>query len=93
MYNDGKGSITVKTQPLDSLLSKFQKIKLVKTDVESAELMILQHSRLLYKVDRFIIEVHSKENMDNLITLFKNNGFKTKVIVGSRHFLVADANE
>ena len=92
MRDHDKGSIAVKTIPLDSILSEFPKIQLVKMDVENAELTILQHSRLLYKVDRFIIEVHSKENMDNLMRLFKTNGFKTRATVGSRHFLVADAN-
>jgi FkbM family methyltransferase len=93
MDDHGKGSIAVETMPLDSLLSEFPRIRLVKMDVENAELMILQCGQLLYKVERFIVEVHSKENMDSLLGLFMINGFRTKVIIerGQQH-LVCDAN-
>ena len=87
MHNTMIGSILVKAQPLDAILSQFDKVKLVKIDVEGAELLILRPCKFLYKVKRFIVEVHTQRNMQTLIDLFKEKKFQPQII--NRYRLVA----
>ena len=85
-------AITVPTKTLDSLLKGFDEVKLIKIDVEGAELNILKSCKQLRKVRRFIVEVHCREYLSSLRALFEKKGFevrklKEKRIIATRYSL------
>lgn len=77
-------AITVPTKTLDNLLQGFDEVKLIKIDVEGAELNILKSCKQLRKVRRFIVEVHRREYLSSLRALFENKGFKVKKLKEKR---------
>jgi len=56
---------------------KINKVDILKLDVEGMELEILKSSKnLLNKIQKIVVEWHSKEIRDELKKFLKNNGFK-----------------
>lgn len=83
-------AITVPTKTLDTLLEGFDEVRLIKIDVEGAELDILRSCKHLRKARRFIVEVHRREYLSSLRALFEKRGFKVmklkeKRMIATRH--------
>jgi FkbM family methyltransferase len=76
--------IQVETISLDDILFKFEKVKLLKLDVEGSEFEILMNSNLLHKVERIVGEYHNgitPYNINILLEYLKSNGFEIHKIV------------
>jgi FkbM family methyltransferase len=84
MSNTKRGNITVQTRRLDTLLSMFKEVELLKMDIEAAELIVLRASRQIRKVKRYIVEVHRKHHFEPLTQLFEENGFRVRIIAENR---------
>jgi len=84
MADSRRGKMTVRTCRLDTLLSKFTEVKLLKMDIEAAELKVLEASRQLRKVKRYVVEVHREHYFKPLTELFQRNGFRVKIIAENR---------
>lgn len=66
-YSSGNSmTLNVPVVKLDDVLSKFDKVKLMKIDVEGAEFPILLTSKLLGKVENIIGEFHEIDDMEKL---------------------------
>jgi FkbM family methyltransferase len=79
--------IEVETISLDDILFKFNKVKLLKIDVEGAEFEILLNSKLLYKVEKIVGEYHNDMTDYNVEILFKHleaTGFKIDKIIPNK---------
>jgi FkbM family methyltransferase len=75
--------IQVETISLDDILFKFQKVKLLKLDVEGSEYEILMNSKLLHKVEKIVGEYHNgmtPYNEEILFKYLKSNGFKIEKV-------------
>jgi FkbM family methyltransferase len=71
-------TIQVHSTSLDDLLKKYsfsKRIDLVKIDVEGFEFDILKNSKSLNKIDRVVIEYHSKKLKKDLIEVLESNDF------------------
>jgi len=79
-----KEEIQVSTMTLGNILSKFNKVDLIKIDIEGAEFPVLNACKQLDKVERFIVEVHRNEYLKPLVSLFKKNQFEVEVIAKNR---------
>jgi len=77
-------AITVPTRTLDNLLQEFDEVKLIKIDVEGAELNILKSCKQLRKAKRFIVEVHRREYLSSLRALFEKKGFEVRQLEKKR---------
>jgi len=80
-------SIDVETISLDDILFKFNKVKLLKIDVEGAEFEILLNSKLLNKVEKIVGEYHNdmtEYNVETLLEYLENVGFKINKIVPNK---------
>jgi FkbM family methyltransferase len=84
MSDTKRGNMTVQTRRLDTLLSMFKEVELLKMDIEAAELIVLRASRQIRKVKRYIVEVHRKHHFEPLTQLFEENGFKVRIIAENR---------
>ena len=70
-------SIEVKAIPLDMVLEKYKKIKLVKIDVEGAEYYVLKGMRsALGKVQYIILEL--SHECDKVVQLLYQHGFRVR---------------
>jgi FkbM family methyltransferase len=92
-------TIKVPAKPLSEFLMQFEKVDLVKIDVEGSELDIfadLQKEVLKRKIVRkFIIEYHSqihpaKPTLENFLTIFKVNGYEYKILNSDKNDDQAD---
>jgi FkbM family methyltransferase len=73
--------IQVETISLDDILFKFEKVKLLKLDVEGSEYEILMNSKLLHKVEKIVGEYHigmTPYNEEILFEYLKSNEFEIK---------------
>ena len=84
MADTKRGNMTVQTCRLDTLLSRFKEVELLKMDIEAAELIVLRASRQIRKVKRYIVEVHRKHHFEPLTQLFEENGFRVRIIAENR---------
>lgn len=86
----GPGELKVKTARLSSFVSEYERVDLVKMDVEGAELDIIKElssSGMMTKVKEFIIEYHHNipgENPDlsHFLSLFETNGYSYNIKAG-----------
>jgi len=70
-----ENGVSVDTISLDNILSKFDKVRILKIDVEGSEFPILLTSKLLNKVDEIIGEFHEYETLENLPENCKIDGY------------------
>ena len=69
--------IAVKTTTLDALFEKYGVLKadIVKIDVEGFEIDILEKSFVLNRIDKIVVEYHSRELRENVISILSANDF------------------
>lgn len=77
-----EGGITVETESLDDILKNFEKVDLLKIDIEGSEFDLLEKAspQTLAKVQRIIMEIHPPHSLEWGENFLKKNGFKTSWI-------------
>jgi FkbM family methyltransferase len=83
----------VNTITLDSLLSDEDHIDLVKVDVEGAEgLVIAGSSNTMWKIARWLIEIHDPAERERIIQTMRNFGYGAKKLDEKHHLFERDAS-
>jgi len=75
MLTDGinKNNIRVKAIDFSSFLSTFEKVDMLKIDIEGAEKVLIPHiANKLYKVENLFIEYHQRENEEPFLASILN---------------------
>jgi FkbM family methyltransferase len=77
----GKKSIRVVTQTLDTLLANIDRVDLLKIDVEGAEFLVLDGAKASLsskKIKRIVIELHDREQKRHLESILSEFGYEFK---------------
>lgn len=79
----GDHELKIRTEKLSDLLAQYDKVDMLKMDVEGAEINViddLKRNNMIQKADRYIIEYHhnisdDKSALSSFLKIFEDNGF------------------
>lgn len=72
---DNKNSVLVQCDTLDNILANYDRVDVLKMDIEGAETMaLIGASTVLKKLRKIVIEIHGN-NLEPVISILEENGF------------------